>query len=202
MRRQHGEQMTHSRTRSIATIGLLAALTVVLGWLETMAPLPVAIPGIKLGLANICVLFALRLLGVRQAALLMLIKIAVTAALFGSLFSLAYSAAGSLLAFLGMWLMLRSKRFNCVAASVAGAVLHNLGQLAIAFALTATPLVALNIPVLTIAACITGTITGTVATAVIAAMSQQTRLLAPHGPGNARRREGSRDSKGRQSSVS
>jgi heptaprenyl diphosphate synthase len=182
------------QTQRIAYIGLLAALALVLSGVEAMVPLPVSIPGVKLGLANICVLFALVVFDARTALILVVVKVAATALLFGSLFSLVYSAAGSLLAFCGMWALWRSRRFNIVAVSVTGAVLHTAGQLAIAVCITQTPLILLNLPLLALAACITGSLTGVVANTAITALPRKlTRLaLAPAASNRPRAAKASR----------
>jgi heptaprenyl diphosphate synthase len=152
-------------------VGLLVALALTLSWIEAFIPLPVSIHGVKLGLANICVLIALYYLDTRTALLLSAVKIAAAAFLFGSLFSLLYGGAGSLLAFGGMWFLKRTNRVNIVAVSVCAAILHNVGQLCVATALTGTALIFLNLPILIIAACITGSVTGTVATTVLKALN-------------------------------
>lgn len=165
--------MLRPATAHITKIALLASLALVLSYVETLIPLPVTVPGIKLGLANITVLIALYALDTRMAFLLMLLKVAISGLLFGTFVSIAYSLTGSLLAFLGMWLLWRSHKVNIVAVSVVAAVLHNTGQLAAAAVLLSTPLVFVNLPVLIIAACITGAITGTVALSVLKAISPQ-----------------------------
>ncbi|MDR0514401.1 MAG: Gx transporter family protein [Coriobacteriaceae bacterium] len=162
------------RSQRIATTGLLVALALVLGWVEAFIPLPVSIPGVKLGLANIAVLFALWRYGIGRAALVMAAKVVAAALLFGGFFALAYSACGSLLAFMGMVLLWRFKEtFPLLPVSVVAAVLHNIGQIALASAVISSPLVWLNAPVLVIAACVTGAVTGSVATAVMRALPDQ-----------------------------
>jgi len=166
--RTHGK--AEGRTRRIAYVAMLVSLAFALSWIETLIPLPVSFPGVKLGLANVCVLIALYLFDTRTAFLLMVVKVIIAALLFGSLFSLLYGGAGSLLAFLGMWLLKHSDRVNIVAISVSAAVLHNIGQLCIAALIAHTVLLFINLPVLMIAACITGSITGSVAAAVLKAL--------------------------------
>jgi heptaprenyl diphosphate synthase len=159
-------------TRRIALVGLLVALALTLSWMDTLILLPVTIHGVRLGLANICVLIALYLLDTRTALLLMLVKVVATALLFGSLFSMVYSGAGSLLAFAGMYLLKRSDKVNIIAISVCAAILHNAGQLCVAALITQTLWIFINLPVFVIAACITGSVTGTVTTTVLRALSK------------------------------
>lgn len=167
-------------TSQIAQTALLAALTLVLSYLETLIPLPVTVPGLKLGLANITVLYALYMIDTPTAIFLMLVKVIISSLLFGSPMMIIFSFCGSALAFLGMFLLKRSDKVAVVTVSIVAAVLHNIGQLLAATVVLATPLVLLNAPVLMIAAVVTGSLTGAVAVAVMHAV----------GPRNGRSRRG------------
>ena len=151
---------TNDKAKSLAYVALFAALTLVLGYLEATIPLPVAIPGV----------IALYLMGPRWACGVMLVKVVVTSLVTGSPSMIAFSLAGSALAFLGMLILWRADRFNLTAVSVVAALLHNAGQLGVAMVVLQTPAVLVNAPVMVIAACITGTVTGAVATGVMAAL--------------------------------
>ncbi len=143
-------------SKTVALTGLLIALALVLSYLESLVPLSFAIPGIKLGLPNLVIVFALYRLRLSVAAAISLLRVALVALLFGSALSLAYSAAGAVCSFLVMYLMKRSGRFGCTGVSVAGAVAHNLGQIAAAALLLETASLAWYFPVL----CLSGTAAG------------------------------------------
>ncbi len=144
------------KTRTVALTGLLIALALVLSYLESLVPLSFAVPGIKLGLPNLVIVFALYRLRPATAAAISLLRVALVALLFGSALSLAYSAAGAVLSFAVMLLLKRSGRFGCTGVSVAGAVAHNLAQIATAALLLETPGLAWYFPVL----CVSGTAAG------------------------------------------
>ena len=144
------------KTRTVALTGLLIALALVLSYLESLVPLSFAVPGIKLGLPNLVIVFALYRLRPATAAAISLLRVALVALLFGSALSLAYSAAGAVLSFAVMLLLKRSGRFGCTGVSVAGAVAHNLAQIAAAALLLETPSLAWYFPVL----CVSGTAAG------------------------------------------
>ena len=91
-----------------------------------------------------------------KAALVALIKIALTALLFGSAMSLAYSAAGGLLSFLTSLLLMQTKRFSPMGVSIGSAVMHNAGQIFAAMVITSTFEVIGGLPILII----TGTLAG------------------------------------------
>ena len=144
------------KSRIAALTGLLIALALVLSYLESLVPLSFAVPGIKLGLPNLVIVFALYRLRPRTAAAISLLRVALVAMLFGSALSLAYSAAGAVCSFLVMLLLKRSGRFGCTGVSVAGAVAHNLAQIAAAALLLETSSLAWYFPVL----CLSGTAAG------------------------------------------
>lgn len=160
----------NEKTKKLAYIALFAALTLVLGYMEAMIPVPVAIPGVKLGLANVTVLIALYLMGPRWAVAVLVLKVAVTSLIIGSPSMIIYSLAGSVLAFFGMLAVWKFGKLNIVVASVVAALLHNFGQLGVAALVMQTPAIFLNLPVMVIAACVTGSVTGSVAAGVLKAL--------------------------------
>ena len=160
----------HERTQQIqrlAHISLLAACALVLSYLETMIPLPVGVPGIKLGLGNIAVIVALFDLDVKSAAGVALVKVLASGFLFGSPAMLIYSAGGTVCAFTGMVALSLVPGMGLMPISMVAAVLHNVGQLAVAALALGSPSVFINLPVLAVAACVTGGITGAVATSAL-----------------------------------
>jgi len=136
------------KTKDIALTGLLIALALILSYVESLMPLSIAVPGVKLGLPNIAVVFALYRLRPGTAAAISLLRVALVAVLFGSALSLVYSAAGAVCSFLVMLALRTSGRFSCAGVSVAGAVAHNLAQIAAAALLLETPSLAWYLPVL------------------------------------------------------
>ena len=144
------------RTKKLAVAALLTALALVLSYLEALVPLSIAVPGVKLGLPNLVVIFALYRLRPRTAALISLLRVVLVSVLFGSALSLAYSAAGAVLSFLVMFCLKKSGIFGCVGVSVAGAVSHNLAQILTAALLLETGRLAWYFPVL----CLSGTVAG------------------------------------------
>ena len=158
--------------RRLARVSLLCACALVLSYLETMIPLPVAVPGIKLGLANVAVVVALFTLDVKSAAAVALVKVFASGFLFGSPMMLAYSLGGTALAFIGMVALAAVPGVGLVPVSMLAAVLHNVGQLGVAAMALQTPAVFINLGVLGVAACVTGGITGAVAEGALAGIEQ------------------------------
>ena len=170
------------RVQRLARVSLLAACALVLSYIETMIPLPVAIPGIKLGLANIAVVVALFTLDIKSAAAVCAIKVLASGFLFGSPMMLAYSVGGSALAFVGMTALSLVPGAGMVPVSMLAAVLHNAGQLGVAALALGTLSVFVNMGVLGIAACVTGGITGAVAEGALASLEGKHENARPHVP--------------------
>ena len=139
-------------------IGALSALAMLLGYLESFVPIP--IPGVKLGLANIAVLVALAGRDVSGAFFVGLVKVLATGLLFGNPVTLTYSATGTLLAFALMAPLSLLPTMRLWMASVVGALAHEAGQLVVAQLLLGTPLVWYSAPVLAVAGCLTGLLCG------------------------------------------
>ena len=159
-------------TRRLARVSLLCACALVLSYLETMIPLPVAVPGIKLGLANVAVVVALYTLDAKSAGAVALVKVFASGFLFGSPMMLVYSLGGTVLAFIGMVALAAVPGVGLVPVSMLAAVLHNVGQLGVAAMALQTPAVFINLGVLGVAACVTGGITGAVAEGALAVIEQ------------------------------
>ena len=146
-----------TRTKKTAFVGLAASLALLLSYVEfLLPPLFVSVPGIKLGLPNITILYVLYCMGVRYAALVSFTRLCVSSLLFGNAMTFAYSAAGAILSLLVMCVLKKSDKLSTVGVSVAGGVTHNLGQILVAMVVLDTPQIAYYMIVLAV----TGTISG------------------------------------------
>lgn len=148
--------MKHS-ARTVATLGLCTAIAMVLAWLESqLPPLAVAVPGIKLGLPNIAIIFILYRFGWKEAAAVSFVRIVAVSLLFGNVPTLLYSLAGGFLSLLGMVLLKKTNLLSTVGVSVAGGVLHNVGQILMAMLIMSTAGLGYYLIVL----CVTGIVSG------------------------------------------
>ncbi len=144
------------KTKKITTRALTVALAMILSYVESQIPPLTMIPGIKLGLANIAVVFTLYAAGGKEAVAVSVLRVFLVSLLFGSAASLMYSAAGAVLSLAGMLLLKRSGRFSVAAVSVAGGVLHNTGQIIMACILLGTDAVFYYLPFLVLSGIISG----------------------------------------------
>ena len=126
------------KTERLTRLSLLTAAALMLAWVESLLPAFTAVPGVKIGLANTAGLFALYMLSEKDALIVTFLRIALSALLFGNLFSLAYSAAGAAVSLLVMFVMKRTSLFSVTGVSIAGAVAHNAGQTALAMIIMET----------------------------------------------------------------
>ena len=154
-------------TRRIAQIGVLVSLAMVLSYLESLFPVFLAVPGIRIGLANIAIVFALYHLGFRAALGISVVRVVLSALLFGSVISMSYSLCGALISLAMMAILKRSGLFGTVAVSVVGGVSHNLGQIAVACLILQTKAIAYYAPVLILSGTASGVVVGLVSAAVI-----------------------------------
>ena len=140
-----------------AYLGLFSAVAIILGYVESLVPVFAGIPGIKLGLANLGVLFILKKYSFKEAALVSVVRILVIGFMFGNLFSILYSLAGAVLI---MTLMLKKTSFSLIGVSVAGGVSHNIGQLIIAMLIVNNASVFVYMPALLVAGVAAGVVIG------------------------------------------
>lgn len=148
-------------SRRLARYALLTALAMALSWLESLVPLAgVVPPGVKLGLTNLVVIFALYRMSLRDAAVISLIRVVLVAFTFGNSYSFAYSLAGAALSLAVMALLKRSGKFSLLGISVAGAVSHNIAQVLVAMAVMETSRLAWYLPVLLVSGIAAGVCVG------------------------------------------
>lgn len=152
------EMMNQKKT---AYLGLFAAVAIIFGYIESMFPFFAGVPGMKLGLANLAVLFILETYTWKEAALVSAVRIIVIGFMFGNMFSILYSLAGASLSLTVMTLMKKKSGFSILGISVAGGVSHNIGQLIIASLTTMTSSLLYYSPALLISGVITGLLIGT-----------------------------------------
>lgn len=150
-------------TKRLVTLSALIAVAMILSYIESMIPAFVAVPGVKVGLSNIATVFALYALGWPYAIIVSVIRVLLSALLFGNAVSLIYSLSGAALALLSMILLKKLDKLSSVGISVVGGVCHNIGQVIAACLVMETAAISLYIIPLTISGTIAGIVIGLVA---------------------------------------
>jgi heptaprenyl diphosphate synthase len=154
------------KSHKITYIALLASLAIVFGYIESLFPLPIPIPGVKLGISNIVILFALLKMSGRDAFFIMLIKVIVCSVLFSGMNSFIYSLSGGILSFIAM-VVSQKLDFSIIGISMAGGVFHNLGQILTAALLLYSASAFYYLPSLTVCGLFVGAAVGLLCDIVI-----------------------------------
>lgn len=164
------------KINKLTLLSVLLSLMLILGLIEKQFVLVPMAPAVKPGLSNVVLMFALCLLGAKEAFALLLLKVVLSGLLFAGVSGMAYAFCGGLLAFCIMLLLLKVRSLGLPGISVSGAVMHMLGQLLCSRLLLGSWAAAAQLPILLLSAVITGVINGMIAAQVIAAM-KKTKLF-------------------------
>ena len=144
----------------VAFFGVFVALALIFSYVESLIPIQIGIPGVKLGLANLIIVIALYKMSLKEAYLLSVTRVVLSGFIFGNLFSILYSLAGATLSMTVMTLMLKKTSFSLIGVSVAGGVSHNIGQLIIAMLIVNNASVFVYMPALLVAGVAAGVVIG------------------------------------------
>ena len=151
------------KTRKLTTLGLSVALALILSYVESLLPPLVAVPGVKVGLPNVVILFLLYRYGWKEAGAVSLVRLLRSAALFAGFAAFFYGVCGAILSLLGSALLKRTDRFSPLGVSVAGGVLHNLGQIALAALVLDSGYIFAYLPILLLSGTVAGALLGLLA---------------------------------------
>ncbi len=155
------------KASKLTLLALSVSLAMILSFIESQIPTFVPIPGVKIGLANIAVVFALYKMDWKNAAIVSLVRVLLIGILFGNAVSLAYSAAGAVLSLIFMIVLKKTDLFSHIAVSVVGGVVHNLGQIGMACILMGTDILRYYAPFLVLSGTIAGIVIGIVAAILV-----------------------------------
>ncbi len=150
-----------SKAKRTAFLGVLTSVALVLSYVEAvLPPLWSAVPGIKIGLPNIIIIFLLYRFGIKEAAVVSVLRIFIVALLFGNVMTLAYSVAGAALSLVLMAVLKHFNLFSVTGVSVVGGVAHNLGQILVAIFLLNSVQLGYYMAVLAVTGTVAGVFTG------------------------------------------
>jgi len=160
-----------SGTRRLVFLALLVAMGTALHLVEGVLLIPLPIPGVKLGLANIITLLTLYLYGFRDGLTVALMRVVLGSLITGMFLSPGFllGLSGAVCSTLVMAALLRQTNcFSMIGISLAGAAGHNIGQLLAACLLLQSSAIVYYLPILLLAGIPTGFITGYLLNALIA----------------------------------
>ena len=150
-----------------AYLGLLCAAAIILGYVESLFPVFVGVPGMKIGLPNLAVVMVLYLYSWKEAMAVSFVRILVIGFLFGNAFSIAFSLAGGILSLLCMEAARRFLKLSCTGVSMIGGVTHNLGQILVAMVVVENVRVGYYFSILDVTGLVTGILIGILAAELV-----------------------------------
>ena len=156
-----------NNTKKLTMLAMMISFALILSYVESRIPAFVAIPGVKVGLANIAVIFVLYKMGTKSAIVISLVRVVVVSMLFGSAVSLIYSLMGAIFSLTVMVLLKKLTPLKEVTVSVSGGIMHNVGQIVAASFLLETNVVVYYLPFLILSGTIAGIVIGAAAALLI-----------------------------------
>ena len=162
--------MKMTNAKRVALCAVMATVALLFSYIESFVPMPM--PGMKLGLANLVPLLLIPTVGLPAAATVSLLRILLSSLLFGSLVSFVYSIVGGIVSFLVMALFFKLRTFGLCGVSILGGVFHNVGQTVVAIFLFGTARVVVLLPVLLLSGAVAGYLLGVLATLILKRMER------------------------------
>ena len=150
--------------KTLALCGIFTSLAIIFSTFESLLPIQalIPLPGIKLGIANVVIVYVLFYIGTRESVLVLICRCVVTALIFGSVTSFLFSVCGGALSLLSAVFIkkLCPYKLSFVGVSIIGAAFHNIGQMLVCCAMLKTMSALYYLPPLLLASIVCGCITG------------------------------------------
>lgn len=154
VRKQNAARQADRRQKfmesDVALYGMFISVAAVMSYVESLIPLRLPAPGMKIGLANIVTVWVLYSMGIKPAAIISVLRVLLVGFLFGNLYSIIFSMAGAAASMGVMYALRKIKRFSIIGVSIAGGVTHNLAQTAVAMIVLENARIAYYLPALII----------------------------------------------------
>ena len=151
----------------VALCGMLITVALMFSYLESFLPVPLPVPGVKLGIANAVTIFCMFTLSVPETVTVSVLRVLLAGLLFQSPVVIVYSLAGAACSIAGMYVLKHLPGFGFVGISVGGAVLHNLGQCAVAAVISGTGNIMWYMSVLLVTGTVAGLAVGLVSGVIV-----------------------------------
>ena len=155
------------QSKKIITLSMILCVSLILSYIDSLIPYNFVIPGIKLGLCNIAIIFALYKFGYKEAILISLIRVLIMGILFNNGLTFLYSLSGAILSLIVMIILKKLKIFDEYGICISGALSHNIGQLICAYFLLKTDVIFYYLPYLLLSGLLSGIFIGILSFTVI-----------------------------------
>jgi heptaprenyl diphosphate synthase len=149
-----------TRTKNVALLGILLACALILSYVESLIPLPLPVPGIKIGLANVVSLFALYRMDWKSALIINILRVVLSGLMFAGFSAMLYGLVGGILSVIVMIFVKKTGVFSIIGVSAAGASVHVSAQIVVAYFVIENSAIFMYLPILLIAAVVSGIIIG------------------------------------------
>ena len=162
MERQSKSALSMTRTQKMIFVTMLVSQAMVLSIIEKMLPLNFAIPGAKLGLANIITLTCIYLFSFKETLAIIILRTIMTSFIGGSPSTFLYSISGAMVSFFVMYILISISRekVSTMGVSIVGGVFHNIGQLIVAMIIIENAKIFYYLPLLMLTGVGTGMFVG------------------------------------------
>lgn len=160
------------KNNKLTKIAILVTLCLILSYVEVLIPFNFVIPGVKLGLSNIVIVYALYAFDLKTAFSINIIRIVLSALLFTNPITMLYSISGGVLSFIAMVLIKQVKCLSLISVSVTGGIFHNVGQILMAMVVLSSAKIIYYLPVLMFCGILTGILTGYIGAVVTRRLSK------------------------------
>ena len=148
------------KTKQITQLGMLLSISLVLGYLESLLPVMAAVPGVKIGLANLVTMLVLYRYGGKQAFFIMLLRVTMAGLLYSGVTGILYGLMGGVCCLIVMTILKRCPLFSILGVSMAGAISHNAGQIIAAVLVMENAAIFYYLPSLCISGILSGLLVG------------------------------------------
>lgn len=162
MKVQNNKRQKRTDVSKLTACALFTALALIFSYLESLLPIPIPVPGFRLGFANISIISVLYLYGAKEAFIVNIIRIILSSLLFGNIQSFFFSMAGGLASLAIMLLLKKTNKFLVITVSAVGGVIHNIIQVIIAVWILGSSTVLYLVPIFIIIGLATGIVCGIV----------------------------------------
>ena len=159
--------MKNSKVKKVAYLSIFVSLALIVSYIESQIPTFIPVPGIKLGLPNIVIIFFLYKTSAKDAVIVNILRVFISALLFGNMVSLLYSISGAFLSLTLMIILKKLTKLSKITVSVIGGVSHNIGQIIMASIVTSTAELVYYLPALLISGTISGIVIGIVSAGLV-----------------------------------
>ena len=144
----------------VALYGMFISVALVMSYIEAIIPIKLPVPGMKLGLANIIVIWVMYAMGIKPAVIISILRVLLSGFLFGSIYSMLFGLAGAALSITVMYFVRKINKFTMVGVSIAGGVSHNIGQIIVAVFILGNVRISYYLPFLMISGIVAGVAIG------------------------------------------